>query len=70
MINLNQKTAVVELECELNANNFKIDETLAVRFFNIFKTVTELHYFISIVLLLENYLFNSFLFVKICCETL
>ena len=70
MINLNQKTAVVELECELIANNFKIDETLAVRFFNIFKTVTELHYFISIVLLLENYLFNSFLFVKICCETL
>ena len=61
---------MVEFECELSANNFKIDETLAVRFFNIFKTVTELHYFISIVLLLENYLFNSFLFVKICCETL
>ena len=61
---------MVEFECELSVNNFKIDETLAVRFFNIFKTVTELHYFISIVLLLENYLFNSFLFVKIGCDTL
>ena len=50
--------------------NFKSDETIAVRFFNIFKIVPELHYFIYIVLLLENYLFNSFLFVKICCDTL
>ena len=61
---------MVEFERKLSANNFKIDETLAVRFFNIFKTVTELHYFISIVLLLENYLVNSFLSVKICCDTL
>ena len=61
---------MVEFERELSADNFKIDETLAVRFFNIFKTVTELHYFISIVLLLENYLVNSFLSVKICCDTL
>ena len=65
------QTAVIEFECEFkSANNFKIDETLAVRFFNIFKNVPELRYFISIVLLLENYLFNSFLFVKICCDTL
>ena len=46
------QTAVVEFKCELRANNFKIDETPAVRFFNIVKNVTELHYFISIVLLL------------------
>ena len=64
------QTAVVEFEGELSANNFKSDETIAVRFFNIFKIVPELHYFIYIVLLLENYLFNSFLFVKICCDTL
>ena len=47
--------AMVEFECELSPNNFKIDETLAVRFFNIFKNVPELNYFISIVLVPENY---------------
>ena len=45
------QTAEVEFECKLSANNFKTDETPAVKFFNIFKNVPELHYFISIVLL-------------------